>query len=777
MNGVQVMDSSRNTNFATVSCSYLTSSGGLAVTSAPSTTPSQGVYLGWNRNNNGSGSTYYMNQKGGGGGGHSFGETTTSGGYTEAMNVSATGAVACASLTSSGNVNCATVSCSYLSSSGDANLNGHNLSAAGAYLTTAVVMNGVLAMDSSRNVSCSSLTSSGDVNCATVSCSYLSSSGDANLNGHNLSAAGAYLTTAVVMNGQLAMDSSRNVSCSSLTSTGNVGIGTTTPAYPLDVNGTLRVNSTRQLYNKLLVLYDPAGGVSDPVSTATNFYGFGINNSTLRYQSAANHTFYSGGTQTLKIDTAGKVTCGGVDCGLINTFGNTLNCGAINASGTVQLGGNTTCSGNVNCQNVYTIGSYYSWNGSTYVQQVGPQGPQGPQGNTGATGATGPQGNTGATGPQGPQGNPGATGPQGPKGDTGATGATGPQGPQGPQGYTGGTGATGPQGPQGPQGNTGATGATGPQGPAGTTASVQGTDLSLNTLVITGARNMQAGFRNFGNTLNDPNQPAATSQYQSVAIYSIYAESAVVAGNFYAVSDARVKANIRDVHGSLADVMALRVCDYGYVDVGQHGRGRRVGLLAQEVEKVLPTCVSRSTGYVPDILVRAQVVWCGSSLDGAGDRVRLHLSAHPCERPLEVGDVLNLYHGGVQVRNVRVDHIDVDVDTLLADVTVLPAVGASMPPHTFEVGDPVMVIGHEVPDFCALSYEQLTAVSISAVQELSRRMLGMRRAVLLTGASVFLASSAVHALFAGGVHNVCLAGVLAGGAAATGLALGRAMWF
>jgi hypothetical protein len=294
--------------------------------------------------------------------------------YTEAMNVSATGAVACASLTSSGNVNCATLSCSYLSSSGDANLNGHNLIAAGAYLTTAVVMNGVQVIDSSRNV-----------NCATVSCSYLTSSGDANLNGHNLycgtvscgtvnttsgygiSGLNGYLLDDAFTNGSsdryglhmnggiMRMYTSGFYSGSALalslatgtgtftdylyvTHAGNVGIGTTpAAAYTLDVNGTLRVNSTRQLYNKLLVLYDPAGGSTDPVSTATNFYGFGINNSTLRYQSAANHTFYCGGTQTLKIDTAGKVTCGGVDAnGVINAFGNTILCGDIGATGTVS---------------------------------------------------------------------------------------------------------------------------------------------------------------------------------------------------------------------------------------------------------------------------------------------------------------------------------------------------------------------------------------------------------------------------------------------------------
>jgi hypothetical protein len=64
------------------------------------------------------------------------------------------------------------------------------------------------------------------------------------------------------------------------------------------------------------------------------------------------------------------------------------------------------------------VGFWY-WNGTQWVQAIGPAGPTGP---TGLTGATGPTGLTGATGPTGLTG---ATGP------TGLTGATGPTGPNG----------------------------------------------------------------------------------------------------------------------------------------------------------------------------------------------------------------------------------------------------------------------------------------------------------------------------------------------------------
>ncbi|GAX83307.1 hypothetical protein CEUSTIGMA_g10733.t1 [Chlamydomonas eustigma] len=87
---------------------------------------------------------------------------------------------------------------------------------------------------------------------------------------------------------------------------GNVGIGTTAPAYPLDVNGTARVNVNNLENNKLLVLYD--GNAGDPVNTATDFYGFGINASTLRYQvqPGDSHTFYNGTTTTFTTGGGGS---------------------------------------------------------------------------------------------------------------------------------------------------------------------------------------------------------------------------------------------------------------------------------------------------------------------------------------------------------------------------------------------------------------------------------------------------------------------------------------
>jgi hypothetical protein len=111
--------------------------------------------------------------------------------------------------------------------------------------------------------------------------------------------------------------------------------------------------------------------------------------------------------------------------------------------------------------------SFWYYDGTQWVEALGPQGPTGPQGPQGIQGPQGPQGITGPTGAIGPMGPQGLQGPQGPTGIQGVQGPTGPQGQIGPTGPQGQIGPTGPQGVQGPQGVTGPQGIQGPTGPSG----------------------------------------------------------------------------------------------------------------------------------------------------------------------------------------------------------------------------------------------------------------------------------------------------------------------
>jgi hypothetical protein len=142
---------------------------------------------------------------------------------------------------------------------------------------------------------------------------------------------------------------------------------------------------------------------------------------------------------------------------------------------------------------------FWYFDGTIWVQALGPQGPAGAGGTNGTNGTNGldgAQGPTGIDGAVGATGNDGAVGAQGPTGIDGAVGATGndgavgAQGPTGIDGAVGATGNDGAVGAQGPTGIDGAVGATGNDGAVGVQGPT-GVDGAIGATGIDGAVGVQ----------------------------------------------------------------------------------------------------------------------------------------------------------------------------------------------------------------------------------------------------------------------------------------------
>ena len=247
----------------------------------------------------------------------------------------------------------------------------------------------------------------------------------------------------------------------------------------------------------------------------------------------------------------------------------------------------------------------------------------------------GPAGADGAQGPVGPQGIAGADGAQGPKGDKGDTGAQGIPGVQGVKGdkgdpgdshwlldgvntyYNDGNVGLGTASPDARlhvyDGNLIVTGDSGPRNfqlqiTGGATTYLEGwldrgiigtlTDHRLD-FVVNNSQKMTilpSGFVGIGKT--DPS-------------YNLDVKG-TIRGDNVSPSDVRLKEDIHTIDNALEKVENIRGVNFRWIDKSM-GEGRQIGVIAQEVESVIPEAVSRdkegmksvSYGKLVGILIEA----------------------------------------------------------------------------------------------------------------------------------------------------------------------------
>ncbi len=174
---------------------------------------------------------------------------------------------------------------------------------------------------------------------------------------------------------------------------------------------------------------------------------------------------------------------------------------------------------------------------------------------------------------------------------------------------------------------------------------------------------------------------------------SIRAGGVVVAQFFTAVSDARIKTIKGHSNGAadLATLNQIEITDYEFKDKVEKGSTPQKKVIAQQVERVFPQAVTRSTNVVPDLYTKAPEHdgWISLASDlKVGERVRI------------IGD--SGKEQGI--------HEVTEVKEGAFRTAFQPA------------GDEVFVYGREVNDFRAMDYDAIAMLNVSATQELARRL-------------------------------------------------------
>jgi hypothetical protein len=267
----------------------------------------------------------------------------------------------------------------------------------------------------------------------------------------------------------------------------------------------------------------------------------------------------------------------------------------------------------------------------------GIQGTVGSQGTTGSQGAVGAQGTQGIQGIQGRQGITGANGANGSNGSNGAQGAQGTVGSTGSTGSNGGTGAQGAQGAAGATGATGSTGGTGATGAQGTSgATVDNTDRTLKSLRFTGVGGDSGNGAQFdsyaiyqqGGGWSHPYPDLCIGYHTGIKIGAYFgyngtrfynnsdwateifsvgngdnhvraAYNFIAGGTVTAYSDIKLKDNVITIDSALDKVNQLRGVYYTLKD--DSTKTRRIGVIAQEIQQVLPEVVLEDVNKITDV--------------------------------------------------------------------------------------------------------------------------------------------------------------------------------
>lgn len=137
-----------------------------------------------------------------------------------------------------------------------------------------------------------------------------------------------------------------------------------------------------------------------------------------------------------------------------------------------------------------------------------------------------------------------------------------------------------------------------------------GTEGPGYPLHVSGSQNHSFGSSEWDPSGSDPDLYANSGTYGNrteVRAISIKADHDIAASAFLAYSDRRIKEVVgrSDTADDLKVIQKLQVTDYRYVDKSQRGNQIAKGFIAQEVEAVAPASVSVSRDVVPSIYLNA----------------------------------------------------------------------------------------------------------------------------------------------------------------------------
>jgi hypothetical protein len=183
----------------------------------------------------------------------------------------------------------------------------------------------------------------------------------------------------------------------------------------------------------------------------------------------------------------------------------------------------------------------------------------------------------------------------------------------------------------------------------------------------------------------------------------IYATNGIVSNDFIAaVSDIRTKTNIREYDNSLNSINQLNFVSYDKIDVTE--KGADVGIIAQNVQEVLPRAVIKQKGFIPNLYKKAET----QSRNISGN-ISIFL---PLSDEITEGSTIRLYIYCEEKQSEKKYE-----EKIIRKTTDFFEIKAW---DEYSKDDKVFVYGIEVDDFLAVEKEQIGILAAAGVKELHK---------------------------------------------------------
>lgn len=218
------------------------------------------------------------------------------------------------------------------------------------------------------------------------------------------------------------------------------------------------------------------------------------------------------------------------------------------------------------------------------------------------------------------------------------------------------------------------------------------------------------GFAYYGLKYDNFHPSADYGGADATADVSIYASNNVMALQFDAFSDARIKniSGISDSRKDLQTLNKLEITDYTFKDKIKNGNKQYKKVIAQQVETVYPQIVSKHKDVVPNVYQLTSRIEKKNNGYGLTFASNHNISATAKRLQVIMND---------------------STSKQWFDIVSIPSSNEVVIKADNIKADQLFVYGEEVDDFRTVDYEGLTTLTISATQELNKQIMDLQKIV------------------------------------------------